>query len=371
MEYDVIICGAGPAGSTCARFLAGQGAEVLLLDKAVFPRPKICGGGLTRGAVKELPPGWEGLKEGEIRHLVFLFKNEEPVEITFTQPVVYTVSRTLLDHWLLEQALEAGAKLREGFRVLGIEEDSKGTRVWGPKGESLRARYVVGADGAHSVVRRHLDLSIERGFCLNLEVPKPQVFSGEKIYFTYGYLLGYGWIFPRGAHLSVGMGAFFNCKVNFKPYLEKFCRKVGIDLPSIPWQGACLSFLPEGEVRLHTDRVLLIGEAAGLVDPFTGEGISHALRSARWAAGILMKALRGGGGLEEYGEKLGREMLRHIRYARFIARTVYTWAPWIHRLLGLRPQIVAKLLGVMAEENTYLDLWGYLTENYPLFRQAV
>jgi len=154
-DYDVIVVGAGPAGSTAARALAQGGARVCLVDKARFPRPKPCGGALSPRTIRHLPHGFEKIVRTHVRRAVFTFRSGRPFEIVSATPMGYMVCREEFDVWLKAGAEEAGVSVREGVPVRAIEETGAGITVRAG-GEALSAPTLIGADGANSLVAAQL-----------------------------------------------------------------------------------------------------------------------------------------------------------------------------------------------------------------------
>ncbi|MGI9951173.1 NAD(P)/FAD-dependent oxidoreductase [Moorellaceae bacterium AZ2] len=374
MRYDVVICGAGPAGATAARELAREGVKVLLCEKQKLPRYKPCGGGLTGKTWPELEAGWEELIEESACRVIFYHREDDPVEVAFDRPVVKLVMRDRFDQLLVKQAAAAGAEIRDGCRVEGVVEEEPWVRVYTGQ-EVLLARVIIGADGARSLVAGQLSFRPSRalGVALECELPvSPSVLEQYRhsLLLSYGNIAsGYGWVFPKGDHLSVGIGSFSRKVKDLKALFQQFCRRLGLPVsPEAYCRAAVIPSALPGEPVLHTSRGLLVGDAAGLVDPFSGEGIYYALKSGRLAAQAVISFLRGEGDLRSYSSSVQNELLPSLNYAGRIAKVVYSLTPVIHRLVRANPEVARRLVEVLLGSQTYPELWQYLKARYRIFR---
>lgn len=374
MSYDVVVCGAGPAGAAAARELAREGVKVLLCEKQKIPRYKPCGGGLTGKTWEELEPGWEELIEDTACRVIFYHREEKPIEVAFDRPVVKLVMRDRLDQVLVEGAAAAGAEVRDGCRIEGVVEEEKQVRVYTGQ-EVLLAKAVIGADGARSLVASQLPFRPSRalGVALECELPVPPTVLEQyrhSLLLSYGNIAnGYGWVFPKGDHLSVGIGSFSRKVKGLKALFQQFCQRLGLPLsPAARYRAAVIPSALPGESLLHTSRGLLAGDAAGLVDPFSGEGIYYALKSGRLAAKAIISFLQGAGDLQRYSEAVQKELLPSLNYAGRIAKVVYSLTPVVHRLVRANPEVARRLVEVLFGSQTYPELWQYLRARYRIFR---
>ncbi len=318
--YDAIVIGAGPAGSTSARLLAEQGASVLLLDKQRFPRDKPCGGGVTLRAAAVQDLDLSPVVERTIYGARFSLRLGPSFERRFRAPLTYMTQRCRLDAFLAERAAEAGADFHDGDPVRTIELESvhpepveacpepgrRGLRT--PSGtavtvrtnnDSYTARVLIGADGANGVAGRSLGLRpvFEEAVALEANVPfgpDMQADWGEYVGLDLGGLAGgYGWAFPKGDHLNVGVGAWKYAAFTLRPKLAEICRHYGFDEARLTGlRGHHLPVRRSG-TRIAVGPAALAGDAAGLVDPLSGEGIHMAFASARLAAECAIGVLAG------------------------------------------------------------------------------
>jgi flavin-dependent dehydrogenase len=280
---QVGVVGAGPAGARAAELLAGQGVDVLLLDpKAPWEKP--CGGGLTPALFDELP------ELEEIRPLarpVHVARVQVGAEIGFDVPLdrpLWVISRESLGRWQLGRALAAGA-VHERARVTSIRRGPRGWMLDTDRG-AVGVGMLVGADGAASLARRATGCGL-RLECLaaRVEFPREEAATpGAIVLRFYPGVVGYLWDFPRSGHRSVGMEATSgeisraSLDANIDSYLAR--RRPSGDQVRI---GAVIGTARLGRgrfSRMGGDGYALLGDAAGLADPFTGEGICNALRSA-------------------------------------------------------------------------------------------
>ena len=322
--YDVVIVGGGPGGSTAAAFLAKKGRKVLLLDKEKWPRDKTCGdalSGKTRGVLREL-----GLEEavgkadhGEIGGVLFSSPNGKTVSIPLQAAAPgssagYTCRRQVYDN-LLWQNAKACAETREGAQAIGVvRENGKicGVNVKGADGkeEEIRGKIIIGADGTSSMVAREV-----RGAQVDPAhtcIAYRAYYSGVRgmtgaleIHFVKSIMPGYFWIFPLENGLAnVGIGMTMDEMGKNRVNLEKAMLDALSTNPLFKERFAEAKLvsrikawsLPLGSKRrqVHADNVLLVGDAAGLVDPFSGEGIGNAMFSGRLAAQVADEALSAG-----------------------------------------------------------------------------
>jgi geranylgeranyl reductase family protein len=278
--YDVAIVGAGPAGSTAAYRLATAGARVLLLDKATFPRDKPCGGGVTGRAARLLPFSIDPVVEDVVDRLDLGLRYRHHFSRTARQPLAYMTQRRRLDHFLLRKAAEAGAEVREGETADARELD---------------AQIVIGADGCNGSSAKQLGLAedVIHGVGLEANYPHEPRFSGAMVLEMTVIHGGYGWIFPKGDHVNVGVGGNAEEGPRLRGELRRMCEAYGIDPDAArDTRGYRLPLRPTPSL-LTRGRTAVIGDAAGLVDPFSGDGMYEAFLSAQLVAEAALDVLAG------------------------------------------------------------------------------
>jgi geranylgeranyl reductase family protein len=339
-EYDAIVVGAGPAGSTCAYRLAGAGASVLLLDRARFPRDKPCGGGVTGRAERLLPFSLDPVVEDVCTSVRMRLGYGSWIERGDGKALVSMTQRRRLDSYLVEQAARAGADFGDGTRVEHVEAENDGVTVEAG-GERLRARTLVGADGVNGICARALGLGGNQAIGVAME--------GNVVYErlrTDGYRGrialelgvvpgGYGWVFPKGDHVNVGIGGWAREGPRLRAHLRQLCEAHGIspdDLEEV--RGYRLPLRSPRSV-LARGRTLLVGDAAGLIDPVSGDGMFEGFLSSKLAAEAVLDVL---GGREEALDPYGR------RLAKLLA--THLWASWgVKAALDRFPRTTFRLAG--------------------------
>jgi geranylgeranyl reductase family protein len=316
-RFDVIVVGAGPAGSTAAHNLARAGARVALLERATFPRDKPCGGGLTGRALREVPVDVSPVVEHEVDRLELGLRYGRRIERRSRGRLVAMTQRIRLDHHLAEQAAAAGADLRDGTKVTAVHQDNGSVQVTTPRGE-LAAAAVLGADGVNGVTARSagLEQPIVYGVALEGNVGNGPARAGRydgKAVIELGEIAGgYGWVFPKGDHVNVGVGGWEHEGPRLRDHLWRLCDEHGVrreDVESL--RGYRLPLRRPGAMPAR-GRIALVGDAAGLVDPLSGDGMYEAFVSGRLAAEETVRLLDGEvGTLDAYGRALDRAIGAH------------------------------------------------------------
>jgi geranylgeranyl reductase family protein len=295
-SHDVAIVGAGPAGSTAAYRLAAAGASVLLLDKATFPRDKPCGGGVTGRAARLLPFSIEPVVEDVAGRLDCGLRYRHRFSRRARAPLAYMTQRRRLDHFLLEKAAGAGAEVRQGVTVDARELD---------------ARVVIGADGCNGSSAKQLGLAdrIVHGVALEANYPHEARFAGAMLVEMAVVHGGYGWIFPKGDHVNVGVGGNAEEGPRLRRELRRLCEEYGVDPDSAADTRGYRLPMRLGGTTLARGMTAVIGDAAGLVDPFSGDGMYEAFLSAQLVADAALDVLAGRTEtLEPYQEAVERRI---------------------------------------------------------------
>jgi len=328
--FDLIVCGAGPAGAVAAAQAARDGLRVAMVEKKRFPRHKPCGGGMPATVGTELArlvP--EAISDCQVRHMRHTWNFGEaclapidpgvkgaaagsgnPAAVREVDRTFWMVQRPRFDHALVQAAVAAGAEFLEGWELKGFtaETDRLALRLrqrGSGREQGLGAAYLIGADGAAGVVSRAAGLRRSPRITMGVEVEVPHrwdpansLLRPDTLHLEYGAVRhGYCWVFPKADHLNIGAGVFYDPRrdVRRDPHMharlvaaiEAYAASIGV-ADRLAGQRFHAHPLPvwRGREPLQSadGRVLLAGDAAGLINPLFGDGLLHAIRSGRLAA---------------------------------------------------------------------------------------
>ncbi len=329
--YDIAVVGAGPAGSTIARILAGRGAAVLLLDKAVFPRPKPCAGGVSPKAIRHLPFDIDAGIGTRISKAILSYQCLEEVVCSSPGSLGWTVERELFDALLLEKAVSAGVRFMDRARVSKVRWAGGHWEI-DAAGNTFRSRFLVGADGTASIIARSLGVPRpQQAPCIEARVRVPAE-QWEKaagvVKFDFGQVeSGYAWVFAKSDDFSVGIYStrFLSGRAlrrNLEAFVSREPMVTGGKITHLRrW------FVPRGAPwrrKIHFNSGLLVGDAAGLADPLTGEGIRQALHSAELASDVLAESLEAPHpSLGRYSKEIDAVLRPGFRIARVCAAVAF------------------------------------------------
>ncbi|HMO71812.1 MAG TPA: geranylgeranyl reductase family protein [Paracoccaceae bacterium] len=354
--FDVAVLGAGPAGAAAAVTVARAGLRVALIDRARFPRDKLCGGGVTGRAAAAMQTvfgiGPDPGRTLAARH-VRLVAGARVLGDWPDAPPILMVMRRDLDARLAGAALAAGAADLTGQRAKGVEPGA----VILDSGTRLAARIVIGADGAAGVAARALHGRAfdpaEVAFALETEAPGIPDAAVEIDLCAAAW--GYGWAFPKSEGMTVGIGGIRSKNPDLPARMAAYAGRHGA--AGLRCKGA---FIPSGRVVAGRGAILLAGDAAGCVDPVTGEGIAWAIDSGHRAGLAAIGALAAGAPATAaalHWRGMAR-MRGELRRARLLAQLVHR--PWLqarcHDLLTGRPGLQRRFLDLLAGRMDYADL---------------
>jgi flavin-dependent dehydrogenase len=312
---DVVIVGGGPAGSTCARALTRAGVDVVILDKAVFPRDKTCAGWITPPVIDAVDLPIDEYRDGRVFQPISAFRTSRIgpsggegagnyVYTRFDRTVSYGIRRCEFDHFLLQRS---GARVREGEALTSLRRDGEGPGARWIVNESIVAPLVIGAGGHFCPVARHvsdiregpsgepivaaqeieIELTPAQAAACRVEADTPELYLCDD-------LEGYGWCFRKGPVLNVGLGRQDTHQLG--RHVRDFVAALiawGRIPADLPWRWKGHAYLLRGESRRPAvdDGVMLIGDAAGLAYARSGEGIRPAVESGLLAAEVAKEAL--------------------------------------------------------------------------------
>lgn len=333
-EVDTLIVGGGPAGAACGITLQKRKVSNLILDRAVFPRPKTCGGLMTQKTwerlLELLPEGAQDALADVVCDVSTTIEIHGPdgrlTRSELTKPL-RSVRRLRLDDFLIRQYRALGGTLLEGQS--GYSTDYPRGRTVLKNGDEILWKHLVAADGALSKTRAALGCRAPSlGFCAETYVPKQELPAADAIRICFGETpTGYVWVFPSGGELCVGLGGVYDKKTDYPAHLRSFLSGLGCEPGEI--KGA---FVPIGSPvpqKKTPENVLLIGDAGGFVDPLYGEGLYYALTT-----GILAgRSIADGGGKKRFlknaaphsrmirqGERVQKLFFRPRNLAKFLER---------------------------------------------------
>lgn len=326
LKYDAVIAGAGPSGAFCSLKLAQKGFKVLVLDKCRFPREKACGGLLSQKTMNILGNYvlTGGMDFNSINSICLRGDSNEEIFMETRIPLGIVVQRKDFDQFLINKAVEAGATFIDNCRFENYTLESGGYKIQTTRGD-FYADYLIGADGYYSNVAKVSNIRNkwnrwERGLAISTQVPDEYVIRKRdnmiEFYFP-DILAGIGWCFPGKGYYNIGVGgiAIDSKRIidAFKHLLEREVKNKTI-LSKLKLKSA---FLPAGGRfrKISDGRIFLLGDAAGFVDAFSGEGIYYALRSAE----ILADVVNQNKDFKEYARMCYSAFLDEFRLSAFLS----------------------------------------------------
>ena len=378
--WDVIVIGAGPAGSSAAYDLASEGLHVLLLEKYEMPRDKLCGGALSELSSSYLrfsiPKEYENCECYGAR----INYNNWSTTATLNQRVAILVTRRNFDYYLVQQAKSKGAVLRYEQAVsLNVNTNYVSVKT---EQDIYCGKLSIIATGATSKLTtyvRQQDRKNEKGFCLAQDYPtmEQDPFSSIEgltdIYFNIGEF-GYGWVFHHRHYYSIGIGALLSNIKNPKKLMRQFWNERGFPMEDYNPKG---HMIPCGGINrtLTAKRLLLAGDTAGFVDPFSGEGIAYAIRSGQLAAFVAIDSVKNNdfshNKLYKYEELCRKEIHVNLWYSLQLTRLMH-WKPNIFlRLMSSESQILKKYLYIPKGELSYFRYITWLLPRIPMFLSKI
>ena len=357
-RVDAVVIGAGPAGASAAWVLATAGASVIILDRARFPRDKPCGGGVLVSALNHLPFDLSPVVEREIRGFRVRYRRNAEFSHRYDRPLAVMTQRSRLDAFLAEQAAEAGAELRDGAAVRSMELNGAAV-IRTASGGVFEAGVAIAADGANGVARRALGLPrLRAAVALEGNAPRGQRAAKrwtDHVGLELGSIPGgYGWVFPKGEHCNLGVGGYPAGAPALRGELAAYTRSEGFNPDALEQLRAHHLPLRDPGQPLAVGPVALVGDAAGLIDPLSGEGIGNAIHSGRLAADAARAYLDGAAlDLSGYEAGVAAEIDPDLAAAREL-QALFHQQPWPYvQLLRRSTRFWAAFCRIVRGETSY------------------
>jgi geranylgeranyl reductase family protein len=333
-QWDVAVVGAGPAGLAAASAAAAAGARTIVLERAEHPRYKTCGGGLI-GASRAAAGGLIQVPaRDEIRRVTFTLRGGQEISRSDREPLLAMVVRDEFDAALLKRAQENGAQVRQRAQVRAISQGDGRATARLADGTEVTAPVIIGADGSSGVTARHVGAEFDQvDLGLELEIAVPDAVARQwagRVLLDWGEIPGsYGWVFPKGDRLTVGVIAARGQGDGTRAYLREFAGRLGLSGFAAEHDSGHLTRCRSDGSPLRRGRVIVAGDAAGLLEPWTREGISFALRSGALAGQYAAKA-----DLDGYVAAAGATLVPDMRAGRTLLAAFTRHAGTFHRGLS-------------------------------------
>ncbi|MGA7317525.1 MAG: geranylgeranyl reductase family protein [Silvibacterium sp.] len=334
--WDAIVVGAGPAGCAAAYDLALAGREVLLLDRAEFPRQKACAGGLTLKTVRALRYSVEPIIRQQISHVRLEPDASQATVLRRRSTYCFMTVRRELDDYCFRQTLAVGAKFQRIRAITAISEDSSGVAITFD-GQPLQTRFLIGADGVHSRVRQLTSGDAGwfwRAFALEATIPLTNAAEHDLIFDFAPVRDGYGWIFPKGDHINIGLYSYASEEKIDRARLAAYIRNRRGDATAADVIGQYAGF-GAAQHKIGATRIFLTGDAGGFVDPLTGEGIYFAIASGQAAAAAIEANLSSDTCAHRYFAQVTARIREDLRISTSAARWFYANLDQGCRLLAM------------------------------------
>ncbi|MFW6268949.1 MAG: geranylgeranyl reductase family protein [Bacillota bacterium] len=379
MKAEVIVIGAGPAGSWLAYNLAKNEVNVLILEKESWPRYKTCGGAVSKKTLDlieekdiKLP---DFIVNNKVNKFEFRFDYEDSFSFNYEGKGIHLVNRDKFDDFLLQKACQAGAIFKNKEEVIDISILDKKVEVI-TENNSYECEIIVGADGANSRISNLLNLapdniSLNKGNTIELELKYENLedipLDKDKILIDFGLIpVGYGWVFPKKNQLSIGLGHLKQVgKINLRKKINNYLKNLNINIKpdNLIYRGHPLPVFGDvsREIKMAGRRFLLIGDAAHLVDPMIGEGIYYACLSAELAAEVILKRInKYNYDLSLYKTLVEAELYSKFSSARKLADLFYNNYGYFKNFISLKPELLNIFLEVVQGNSSFEKIFAII-----------
>ena len=353
--FDCIIVGAGPAGGTAAYHLAKKGRSVLVIEKESLPRVKACGGGVSPAIAQWFDFDLTPAISLKVNKICYTWKLEDPVEADLPVPM-WMVKRNVFDHFLIQKATAEGAQLRDKTEVTGIEFKIDFWEVR-TNTEPFIGRYLIAADGATGPMSKWLGFK-ESKKRKSIVFEAPLNDSNQKASFEFGSVKnGNIWSFPKANSYSISIATFRGGEAkNLSQDLMEYAQQIGTNISQDKLLEHYIS-LWDGDKNLHTQNALLVGEAANLSDPLSGEGIRPSIFSGVKAAEAIEKGLEGEeNSLEKYTQIVNEEWGKDMVWAGRLAGAFYRFPKVAYKVGVKLPAATIVISKILCGELRYADI---------------
>lgn len=360
--FDCIIVGAGPAGAAAAYHLGKQGHSVLILEKQSFPRYKSCGAGVSPAVARWFDFDFTPVIDNTVREVMFTWKMGDPVTVQLETPEpMWMVKRDVFDSFLLDKAKEQGVEFKENCTVSAVAPQGDSWQVTTSQ-ETFTARYLIAADGVKGPMAQWLGLGQQpQHLAMVLEVETPVDSTKQHTaHFDFGALKNTTiWNFPKTDGYSISAAIVGGTKGKVKDLqtaLTKYAQQANIDLSKSKFSEYPLHLWSEKQ-PLHTQNALLVGEAAGIVDPLTAEGIRPAIATGVEAAQAIHQALEGNqGALAQYTETIHQQWGSDFVLAQRLAGLFYKFPKIAYKVGVKRPYASQMMSQILCGQLRYSDV---------------
>jgi len=366
-SFDVIVVGAGPAGSMLAYDLAQNNINTLIIDKEKLPRYKPCGGGLTKRTLDVLPFDITEVIEDHSFTVKIFVHYEEVYKKSADFSFISMVMRDTFDYFMTEKAVSKGAVLKDETEFIRMAGSAGNLRIETSKG-NFKAKHLIGADGVKSKVKHALQLKQDQkqmvGLASEIMVHTSEVRGKYEhtAHFDFGVIpKGYGWVFPKKEHLSIGLLSVPQKIKGMKAYVDAYMKQKGLHSRSEVkiLKGGFIPYAPAKKNNYANEKGLLIGDSAGFTDPITGEGIFYAVRGAQIASKIIKESLlQGDENLTPYNAAVKKELVHDLSYAHKLHTVLYAFPQLSYQLLKTYGnRLGEKYVDIIIGEKTYQEVY--------------